>query len=185
MFVSLYPLNQNVIYKVRSFYSGKMFNISKIVVSSDPQNISLSTIDLKKINIIVGPNNSGKSTMLKDIDGWFDNKYHQMKVLKRIEVCFSNNHNEYNEFEKDILDFQDGQPRKEGGKELIPFVKKHLFEETHSSPVWYNLEDIKYEFNRQNTEYFRQNFFRYFVIRLDGKNRFQLVESKHSHFSHE
>jgi hypothetical protein len=96
-------------------------------------------------------------------------------------VKFSDNTIDYEEFKDDILKFEDGERVKEGQNELIPFVKKHLFEDTHDNPVWYNLDTIYREFKAQNTEYFRQNFFRYFVVRLDGKNRFRLAHGGQYH----
>jgi AAA15 family ATPase/GTPase len=108
-----------------------MFSISRINMTSSP--IGESVIDFRKINIIVGPNNSGKSTLLKDIERWFNSQESQMKLLKNVHISF-NDHSEYDKFEKDILEFQDGEPKQEGGKELIPFTKKHLFEDGHDSP---------------------------------------------------
>lgn len=104
-----------------------MFAISKMVISSGLRNQSQSTVNMKKINIIVGPNNSGKSTVLMDIENWLDHESHHTKLLRDMKISFSPDIEEYREFEKDILEFEDGDRILTGGKELIPLVKKHLF----------------------------------------------------------
>src|SRR2546422_2534401 len=103
-----------------------MFSISKIVISSGLQNVLKTTINLKKINIIVGPNNSGKSTVLRDIETWFNMQNPLMKLVRNVEVSLSNDPNDYQEFENDILEFEDGERINCKQSELIPFVKQHL-----------------------------------------------------------
>jgi AAA15 family ATPase/GTPase len=156
-----------------------MFNISSVIFTNGPQNSSLPlTIRLKKITIFVGPNNSGKTTVLRDIEKWFniyrDNK--SMKILRNLYVSFSKYPDDYNEFEKDILEFRDGDEKMDGETISLPLVKKHPFEDIHDSPGWYNFDDIKNQFNNNNINYFREHFLRYFIIILDGKTRFELIK---------
>lgn len=47
-------------------------------------------IDLGKVLIIVGPNNSGKSLALREIEGWCSGQDNPRKVVDKIEVDFPN-----------------------------------------------------------------------------------------------
>ncbi len=128
--------------------------------------------------MIVGPNNSGKSALLKDIENYFNMRHPSFQILDKLGISISQNVDEYEKFEDDILEFEDGERIKNNDIETIPLVKKHLFSDSHDSPRWYSLETIKKEFDNKNVEYFRQNFLKYFVLRLDGNNRFKLVNPK-------
>jgi predicted ATP-dependent endonuclease of OLD family len=150
-----------------------MFNITSLIFSNrQNNNQSEIAISIKKVTIIVGPNNSGKSTILRDIEKWFNKS--NMKILKDVVVSLSTKKNEYLEFEKDILEFKDGDVSSKG----VPLVKQHIFEENHTDPIWYDFQQIKNEFDNQNISYFIDHFFRYFVIRLDGRSRFGLTQTK-------
>jgi ATPase subunit of ABC transporter with duplicated ATPase domains len=120
-----------------------------MVISSGFENTALSVISLKRINIIAGPNNSGKSTILKDIEEWFNTKNPQLKLLRNLEVTFSDNPNEYREFEKDILEFEDGDRTGQGENQLIWLYKQHIFEESGVSQCQYKLIDIKMNLKRE------------------------------------
>jgi predicted ATPase len=158
-----------------------MFRISNVLISSGPQNTSESTLNLKRINILVGPNNSGKSTLLKDIESWFNQESPRMKLVKNVEISMSDGLDDYQEFERDILEFEDGERIKLGQVVFVPVVKLHLLTEFREGPEWYSLDDIRTEFKHSNIEFFRQHFFRFFVARLDGRSRFQLIDPKQFH----
>jgi energy-coupling factor transporter ATP-binding protein EcfA2 len=170
----------------RNYYNDKvsfnyMFNISFLTFTNGPRDSATSLkISSKKIIILVGPNNSGKSTILMDIEKWFKdyNNNNTMKILRKIDISFSEDPHEYNEFEQNILEFRDGDEKKNDEVILLPLVKKHPFEDNHSDPIWYNLEDIKNKFNECDVGYFKEHFLSYFIIRLDGKTRFELTKSQ-------
>lgn len=110
-----------------------MFSISNVIFSSGFQNQLQYGISFKKVTIFVGPNNSGKSTILKDIEKWFNEKYPKMSLVNDIEISLSTNPDDYTEFEKDILQFEDGQRLGPEG-ELIPLIKQHLLTEIQDGP---------------------------------------------------
>jgi len=64
-----------------------------------------------RITIIVGPNNSGKSILLKDIEEYFTILNPCYKIFENLEISISQNVDEYEKFVKDILEFEDKQIR--------------------------------------------------------------------------
>jgi len=92
-----------------------MFNISSLTFTNGPlDSVTSLKISPKKIIIFVGPNNSGKSTTLMDIEKWFKdyNNNNTMKILRKIDISFSEDPDEYNEFEQNILEFRDGDKKR-------------------------------------------------------------------------
>ena len=45
-------------------------------------------IELGNVTLIVGPNSSGKSQILRDIDSWLVSDRHRMKLLDSIDLVF-------------------------------------------------------------------------------------------------
>ena len=45
-------------------------------------------IELQNVTIIVGPNNSGKSQLLRDVDSWLASGVDRMKLLDSIGLVF-------------------------------------------------------------------------------------------------
>jgi len=149
-----------------------MFSISNIKLQFIPSRISLS-----RITIIVGPNNSGKSTLLKNIEGWFDpSLQNKINLLEDLDIVISNDLKQYLEFEKDILQFEDGERSLKDGKTLVPLMKYKMFRLGTYDLGWHALETIKEEFMSKNVDYFRKYFFKYFVVKLDAKTRLELIK---------
>ncbi len=149
-----------------------MFSLSNIKLQ-----FMTSKIWLSGITILVGPNNSGKSTLLKNIEGWFDPSIDdKISLLENLDVSISSDLKQYQEFEKDILQFEDGERRKKEGKTLVPLMKYKIFQPGSYDQQWYELETIQDEFVKKNVDYFRKHFFKYFVVRLDVKTRLQFIK---------
>lgn len=87
-----------------------MFQVSSVDITSSFSKTK-TNVNFKRITIIVGPNNSGKSILLKDIEEYFDIQNPCFKIFENLEISISQNVDEYEKFVKDILEFEDKQIR--------------------------------------------------------------------------
>jgi AAA15 family ATPase/GTPase len=141
-----------------------------IVKQGTEQESTLKDIDISNTTIFVGPNNSGKSLLLKEIESFLTSgPSDRYSVVNDIHIPT------YTEAEVnsdlDALKLPQKQdnyirvkkPRVHGGiyeeKSIhIPTLKSYL-----SNP-------------ERNTTFFLQNFYSLFTLRLDGRTRFSLTE---------
>ena len=70
------------------------FKINKIIVNTTE---GAKDIFPKKINILVGPNNSGKSRFLKELRNYLSGDTRDMKIISKIEHSFPKNFDEIDE----------------------------------------------------------------------------------------
>ena len=61
------------------------FNINKLIINTDH---GKDEIIPKKINVLVGPNNSGKSRFLKEIRDYLSGDYNDLRIISAIEHPF-------------------------------------------------------------------------------------------------
>jgi predicted ATP-binding protein involved in virulence len=87
-----------------------LFQVSSVDITSSFSKTK-TNVNFKRITIIVGPNNSGKSILLKDIEEYFDIQNPCFKIFENLEISISQNVDEYEKFVKDILEFEDKQIR--------------------------------------------------------------------------
>jgi predicted ATP-binding protein involved in virulence len=87
-----------------------LFQVSSVDITSSFSKTK-TNVNFKRITIIVGPNNSGKSILLKDIEEYFNIQYPCFKIFENLEISISQNVDEYEKFVKDILEFEDKQVR--------------------------------------------------------------------------
>ena len=87
-----------------------MFQVSSVDITSGFSKTK-TNVNFKRITIIVGPNSSGKSVLLKDIEEYFNIQNTCFKIFENLEILISQNVDEYEIFVKDILEFEDKQIR--------------------------------------------------------------------------
>ncbi len=87
-----------------------MFQVSSVDVTSGFSKTK-TNVNFKRTTIIVGPNNSRKSVLLKDIEEYFNIQNPCFKIFENLEILISQNVDEYKIFVKEILEFEDKQIR--------------------------------------------------------------------------
>ena len=153
-----------------------MFGLSNIQFSFG---LDSSRFELSNVTILVGPNNSGKSTVLRNIEEWLNSISNSRSgLLKNIGISLSDDDCEFSKFEKDLLEFEDGDRIIEDGKELIPLSKTRMFDSGTYDQGRYDFKDIRREFDNKNIQYFKKHFFKYFIVRLAGQTRFDLTNDE-------
>ena len=87
-----------------------MFQVSSVDITSGFSKTK-TNVNFKRITIIVGPNSSGKSVLLKYIEEYFNIQNTCFKIFENLEILISQNVDEYKIFVKEILEFEDKQIR--------------------------------------------------------------------------
>lgn len=134
-------------------------------------------IDLNNITIFVGPNNSGKSLILKEIEQYITT------VNKENLLIFDDFEFDFPSIE-DLNSFFSTFEHKNSGSTSPPGYKifgrlninKGIIETTQL-----HVESMKDMVNRKdnaNRQSIIQNFIKYYLIRLDGSTRFELTKPK-------
>lgn len=129
------------------------------------------------ITIIIGPNNSGKSQTLKEIESWCRGETPDKLLLKRLSCSLPKSFEEAMEMLKPIIASPPpGHPINQDHT-YIYRAPIRSGENTMSSYV--NHEELKSYLKEGNS---RPNIYHYFVrfftLRLDGRTRFDLIADK-------
>lgn len=132
-------------------------------------------IEIPNVTVVVGPNNSGKSQALREIEAWCQGQNPEMLVIDEIELDWPDTFDEM----MSMLESHKAAPPK-GRESQIghfwitrPTIRKG--EEEFYQQV--NEDKLSRGFaNKSN--FFRSIFVRTFTLRLDGRTRFDLVDPK-------
>jgi energy-coupling factor transporter ATP-binding protein EcfA2 len=136
-------------------------------------------LEATPINIFVGPNNSGKSLLLKEIEQLCNNPEPNRKIIDEFRT---------KQFSKEEITelLQSKETEKpEGHRHFDDHIftqKIDLFNSDNNHIKQVSLQEIFnfVEGGSQNFDYFAENFLSLYTIRLDGKTRFTLTEPKPS-----
>src|SRR5690554_2314520 len=136
-------------------------------------------LEATPINIFVGPNNSGKSLLLKEIEQLCNNPEPNRKIIDEFRT---------KQFSKEEITelLQSKETEKpEGHRHFDDHIftqKIDLFNSDNNHIKQVSLQEIFnfVEGKNQNFAYFAENFLSLYTIRLDGKTRFTLTEPKPS-----
>lgn len=127
------------------------------------------------VTIFVGPNNSGKSLVLREIEQMFlAQEDYPRKILDRINIKWPSDV-EFNE-QLTLLDERKPPNSREGFVHLYRFQGPGSIESGGSDEEW--LRAIFQNRSEHNERVFTTHFLRFFMIKLDGRTRFALTEDK-------
>jgi energy-coupling factor transporter ATP-binding protein EcfA2 len=148
------------------FYSG--FDTTKGTIPLE--------IELGKVLILVGPNNSGKSLALREIEQWCSGQDNARKVVDKIDINYPNDGEEalqlLREFETQPPDNQLPQPGQ-------IWVGQHVFNPGQGARhTQINVESFKTQIQNRVLSNLRSSLSVFYTVRLDGRNRFSLVDDK-------
>lgn len=134
------------------------------------------SIEPGRITIFVGPNNTGKSLALEEIETWLNGETKENKVLSETRLKFP----EYKELEEWLLNIDAVQTKDDG---IV-----HLYRPSYSSyppeSMIVNLPDEILGWlralngNDKAHAEIRKRTVKWVTLRLDGNTRFQLTEQK-------
>lgn len=138
------------------------FKINKIQVNTCNE---ILDINPKKINILVGPNNSGKSRFLKELRNYISGDNKDLKIINNIEYTFPKNFSEFNESYnisgKIFRDRYGTQRLKSYSNKPEPFNMTSTLESCFTQQLKTFYEDITAFFYRVITNKDKQAFLNY------------------------
>lgn len=132
--------------------------------ATDPLEISQGTI-----TILVGPNNSGKSQALRDIESLCTGMINEGKVINQVELDYPETVEDRKELLSDFEILSTQLNHKTYRKPLLNNKKQQIQLQVHEPSLPNNLRDF---------EYFRGSIIQFYLERLDARTRFSLVEEQ-------
>ncbi len=143
-------------------------------VGATPLEISPSSLVL-----LVGPNNSGKSLALRELESWCEGEEISGLVISELQITAPESLQEA----EDLLDgFRIPSQKDNDTPENLIRVSKHaLFggPENHSANI--EKRHLNDALKASDQSYLRKHLMKFFTIRLDGRNRFELSTPRELH----
>lgn len=132
-------------------------------------------LDLTNITVIVGPNNAGKSQILRDIYRYLEQSA-EMKLVKGIELEFPKNESRLTELLKPIMGPYEKQSHGQEGDISLRTISVDSENPTRQSG--FNLPTLISEIIKNGFKQIHPHITKFFILRLDGRNRFQLISNQ-------
>jgi ABC-type cobalamin/Fe3+-siderophores transport system ATPase subunit len=126
------------------------------------------------VTVLVGPNNSGKSLALREIESWAQGSADTRVVVDEIDVA-SGSRDEVEELiERFVTPPPPGNPVPPNSTYIRTFRP-----DGSTGEGWVSWDALQNQASlRPITEYIRQTLVRHFVARLDGRTRFALMDDR-------
>lgn len=144
--------------------------------SGNVPNAPVLDVEIPHVTVVVGPNNSGKSQALRELEAWCQGQNPEMLVIDEIELDWPDTFDDV----MSMLEPHKAAPPK-GEESQIgyfwitrPEIRKdegQLYEQVDENHL-----SMSFEGNELNV--LRRVFVRTFTLRLDGRTRFDLVDPK-------
>ena len=151
--------------------------LSKIKFHAGPhQESSPLEIDVPTVTILVGPNNSGKSLALREIENWCCNINEDKKVISDVEVPFPSSENDA----IDLISAHKTIPP-ENQTQAPDHIWIGLPTFRGRQPVLHeqlSLTHIRNIVSNKDLTWLKHGLTRLYTIRLDGRTRFSLSDPK-------
>lgn len=144
------------------------------VVGKTPDGPSLQ-IETDTVVVIVGPNNSGKSLALKEIENWCMGKDNPRKVIKSIGINFPESEKEAFQL---LQNFKSEPPNNIGEKEGEIWVSQYRFGQPQPTVNQQINLNMFYAWTKKKDLMLRNNLLSFYTVRLDGRTRFSLTDPK-------
>lgn len=126
--------------------------------------------------IFVGPNNSGKSLALREIENWCFGQDTVRKVIDSIEVDFPD---DPAHAEQLLKEFESSPPPNQGPAPGHFWIGQHTFRQ--DQPVRHfqiNTDQLRNAVEHKHNNVLRQWLAAFYTVRLDGRTRFSLSDPK-------
>ncbi len=133
-------------------------------------------VTVPTVTVLVGPNNSGKSLALREVENWCWNVEEQRKVIAEVEVSFPTSANDGIEL---IEKFKTDPPPNQAQAADHIWIGLPTFR--GQNPVLHeqvSLNSLRSAIEGNNLGGMRQVLTRPYTIRLDGRTRFSLSDPK-------
>lgn len=133
------------------------------------------TLDPRPITVFVGPNNSGKSLTLREIENWCKiGPEHQRKIIKQISVRLP-------DVDLALADLEPYKIRPSAGqavREEYITVRRLDPHQENLHPQQFHEASFRSGWAGGDWTYISQFYLAFFTLRLDGRTRFSLTQPK-------
>ena len=135
-------------------------------------------VDMPNVTVLVGPNNSGKSATLREVEAWCQGVSVEPVLIDRIELGLPGTFDELMAMlAPHVAESLDGRAARPGcfwlARPMIREGEDLIYEELDH-------EGLRHAHDHGNLEEIRRTFVRALTLRLDGRTRFDLVDPKES-----
>lgn len=148
----------------------------KLQAGTYPSSDENLEIELSPVTVFIGPNNSGKSQALIEIEGWIKGKTELLNVISNLEFESLTREQVYEK----MLDRIKIAP----SKDFIPYSNNHLWIGKYGNNQQIYLPDLINTALSPSKENFKNSqlaeVLSYFTTKLDGYNRLYLVNSQNA-----
>ena len=148
----------------------------KLQAGTYPSSDENLEIELSPVTVFIGPNNSGKSQALIEIEGWIKGKTELLNVISNLEFESLTREQVYEK----MLDRIKIAP----SKDFIPYSNNHLWIGKYGNNQQIYLPDLINTALSPSKENFKSSqlaeVLSYFTTKLDGYNRLYLVNSQNA-----
>lgn len=134
-----------------------------------------------RVTILVGPNDAGKSTALREVERWCKGEEVNLKVIDQIDLDLPT---DATDAEMKVRRFE-ARPRDNDGTggENAVLVQHFVFQDVRpgmptGQRIWINLNQLASALEEPSKRTLRQLVSRFYTVLLDGKARLTLVEPK-------
>jgi ABC-type arginine transport system ATPase subunit len=128
--------------------------------------------DIGHVLILVGPNNSGKSLSLREIESWCFGEETPRRVVKDLDLDVSRDLKAALYF---LQPLRTGPPRGQADVPGYFWIAYHSFRSGPSGPIQINESQLSNAVQSEDSRLLRQLLISRYTIRLDGRTRFSLV----------
>jgi predicted ATPase len=130
------------------------------------------TIPAQGITIFVGPNNSGKSLVLREIERAFSSTSAiSSAILENFELIWPS----IEDFQEEIAKWKAEEPRGTS-PEVVRLLRRRPNGEFDHNML--NVDALRSYLDRKDKVWFSSQFFYYYQMRLDGRTRFDLTNDR-------
>ncbi len=132
---------------------------------------------LSNVTILIGPNNSGKSQVLKDIEKYcFGTDTSTLKILKDVVFAIPGSESD-SEIQELLTTFKSTPPKNRGIGHNQIFLSSHDFRESGNRRLEYtiDLQEYTWRIKQSKVSGVRPEISSLFTIKLDGRTRFDLT----------
>lgn len=133
-------------------------------------------IAIPNVTVLVGPNNSGKSATLREIERQCRGERERFQLVDRVEVLIPDTFDDLMEMFNEHVTIPRGDRVQRENMIWVARPSIHEGEERTYHEV--DIQAIQEAFDEQNSQFLREQFVRLFTLRLDGRTRFDLLDPK-------
>lgn len=156
---------------------GATLQLRKIRFYAGPSSASQGLeIDPGTVLILVGPNNSGKSLALREIENWCFGQETSRKVVEALEVDFPE---EPEDAERLVREFETNPPPNQGPVPGQFWIGQHTFRTDQPvRQVQISEDQLRNAVDQKDIRLLRAYLTASYTVRLDGRTRFSLADPK-------